>query len=277
MRHPRLTPPAGVVPPAPLARLADRLPPLLAVAHGSRDPRAAGCVEELLDRVRHRAAEVGLAGLRVHASYLGHGLPSAGQALSALDGGPVVVLPLLLTAAYHSKIDLPAALAAAPPRLRIGYGATLGPDPLLISALERRLAEQGIDLGDPGTVAGTSVVVAAAGSSDPAASAAVTGLAAHWQALRGWRDVVPGYASAAAPSPAAAVAGLHAGGARRVVVASYLLAPGRFADQVRAGGLAAGAATVSGVLGAAPELADIVLRRYASARHALVGEHLRIA
>jgi sirohydrochlorin ferrochelatase len=268
-----VTLPAGAVPPTPLVRPAAPLPPLLAVAHGSRDPRAAGCVEELLDRVRHRAAEVGLAGLRVHASYLGHGLPSAGQALGALDGGPVVVLPLLLTAAYHSKIDLPAALAAAPPRLRIGYGATLGPDPLLISALERRLAEQGTDPGDPGTVAATSVVLAAAGSSDPAASAAVAGLAAHWQALRGWRDVVPGYASAA-PSTAASVAGLLAGGARRVVVASYLLAPGRFADQTRADGLAAGAATVSGVLGAAPELADIVLRRYASARHALYDEHL---
>ena len=44
-----------------------------------------------------------------------------------------------------------------------------------------------------------------------------------------------------------------------------LLAPGLFADQVRDESMAAGAVTVSGALGAAPELADLVLKRYAAA------------
>ncbi len=242
------------------------LPPLVAVAHGSRDPRAAATVEELLQGVRRRAAARGLAGLSVSAAFLGHAAPSPGQVLGALPGGPVVVLPLLLTEAYHSKTDIPAVLRAASRRhdgrLEIRYGDTLGPHPLLITALERRLAEAGVPAGDRST----SVVLAAAGSSDPAASAAVTRLAARWQALRGWRDVVPAYASAAEPAPAEAVAALLAGGARRVVVASYLLAPGRFAGQIRADALAAGAAAVSAPLGAAPELAGIVLSRYAAAR-----------
>jgi sirohydrochlorin ferrochelatase len=233
----------------------------VAIAHGSRDPRAAATVEELVDLVRRGAVRHGLGGLRVCTAYLGHGPPSPAQALGALDGGPVVVLPLLLTAAYHSKTDIPAALAAAPGRLRISYGQPLGPDPLLITALEARLAGAGIGPGDPGT----AVVLAAAGSSDPAAAAVLGRLAARWRALRGWHDVLPAYASAAAPSPAQAVRKLLAAGAKRVVVASYLLAPGRFADQVRDESLAAGAAAVSGVLGAAPELADIVLRRYAAA------------
>jgi sirohydrochlorin ferrochelatase len=246
-------------------RVARRLPPLVAVAHGSRDPRAAAAVSELLDRVRRSADGRGLGGLAVHAAYLGHAAPSPGQVLGALPAGPVVVLPLLLTDAYHSKSDLPAVLAAAAGRgagaLRISYGDPLGPDPLLIGALERRLAEAGVPAGQPGT----SVVLAAAGSSDPAARAAIAGLAARWRVLRGWRDVVPGYASAAGPRPAAAVAALRAGGARRVVVASYLLAPGRFAGQIREQSLAAGATAVSGVLGAAPELACLVLSRYQAA------------
>jgi sirohydrochlorin ferrochelatase len=50
-----------------------------------------------------------------------------------------------------------------------------------------------------------------------------------------------------------------------VVVATYLLAPGRFADQVAESSLAAGAAAVSGALGAAPEVARLVLLRYAAA------------
>src|SRR6201999_3886237 len=79
-------------------------PPLIAVAHGSSDPRAAASVGTLLDLVRQRAETAGFPGLDVRAAYLGHAAPSLAQALAALDGGPrdreAVVLPLLLTAAY---------------------------------------------------------------------------------------------------------------------------------------------------------------------------------
>jgi sirohydrochlorin ferrochelatase len=242
--------------------------PLVAVAHGSRDPQAAATVERLMSRVRAHAAAHGLAGLPVRTAYLGHAAPSPGQVLGALPAGPVVVLPLLLTAAYHSRTDLPSVLRAAAGQrasrgggaLEISYGDPLGPHPLLIAALERRLAESGVPVHP-----GTSVVLAAAGSSDPAARATIARLAAQWQAASGWREVVPSYASAATPAPGAAVAALRAAGARRVVVASYLLAPGRFADQIADQAAAAGAAAVAGVLGDAPELADVVLTRYAAA------------
>ena len=59
------------------------------------------------------------------------------------------MLPLLLTAAYHSGTDIPGLLAeaqAAQPALRISYGAPLGPHPALLRALDRRLAEAGQDL-----------------------------------------------------------------------------------------------------------------------------------
>jgi sirohydrochlorin ferrochelatase len=189
--------------------------------------------------------------------------------LDALPAGLVVVLPLLLTAAYHSETDLPAALRAASTRrgggLEIRYGRPLGPHPLLTSALGRRLRETGATMSP----AETSVVLAAAGSSDPAATATVAALAAHWRAQRRWRDVIPAYASSTGPTPAAAVAALSASGARHVLVASYLLAPGRFASQIRDQALGAGATAVSGVLGAAPELAAIILRRYAEAAFAV--------
>ena len=48
-------------------------------------------------------------------------------------------------------------------------------------------------------------------------------------------------------------------------MATYLLAPGYFADNVRDAALGAGAAAVSGVLGAAPEVADTVIERYRAA------------
>ena len=242
--------------------------PLVAVAHGSSDPRAAASVDTLLSLVRARAAAAGYPGLDVRAAYLGHAAPTLAQALSAVDGA-AVVLPLLLTAAYHSKTDIPKVLhevRRARPRLGISYGRPLGPHPLLRRALERRLAEEEAMDGEPlsaSTAAETVIVLAAAGSSDPAANAMITDQAERWQAQRGWRAVLPAYASAASPTPPEAVAAARRSGARRVLVASYLLCPGVFADQVRSDCLAAGAVAVSPVLGAAPEIADIVLGRYA--------------
>ena len=247
-------------------------PPLVAIAHGSRDPRAGATVTGLLSVARERADAHGLARLDIRAAFLDHAPPAPLQVLSALGDGPVVVLPVLLTAAYHSGTDIPGLLdeaLAAQPGLRIRYGAPLGPHPGLLRALEQRLAAAGVDLAQAGR---TAVVLASAGSSHPAANAAIGRLAADWQASRGWQAVRPGYASAASPTPEQAVAGLIRGGARRVVVASYLLAPGQFADRVRELSLAAGAAAVSGPLGAAPEVADVLLSRYQEALIGWVGQ-----
>jgi sirohydrochlorin ferrochelatase len=251
MRHPHLT------------------PSLVAIAHGSRDPRAGATVAELLAAARTRAGARGLAGLEARGAFLGHAPPAPLQVLTAMSGGgerDVVVLPLLLTAAYHSGTDIPELLAEAAgglPGLRIRYGEPLGPHAGLVGALERRLTEAGHDPGeDP---AGTAVVLASAGSSQPAANASIARIASGWQAARGWLAVRPAYASAAAPTPAEAVADLLRDGARRVVVASYLLAPGLFADRIRACALAAGAVAVSAPLGAADEVADVLLDRYQEA------------
>jgi sirohydrochlorin ferrochelatase len=254
--------------PVPLAApQTPALPPLVAVAHGSRDPRAAAVVADLMALVQARGHRSGLAGLQARAAFLGHALPSVPdviESLPASGGRSAVVLPLLLTEAYHSDTDLPTVLDEARSRrpwLQISYGRPLGPHPGLLHALDRRLAEAGM----PAPEADTAVVLAAAGSSRPAANAAVTRVAAAWQAARGWRAVVPAYASAASPTPAEAVAALRRGGAPRVAVATYLLAPGVFADQIRDQSLAAGATAVSAALGAAPEVADVVVERYLEA------------
>jgi sirohydrochlorin ferrochelatase len=259
MRYPQLSLPAGED---------QAWPPLVVAAHGSTDPRAAATVTGLARLVRARARRAGLRGLTVRAAYLGHALPSVPDALEALHGdghSGAVVLPLLLTEAYHSDTDLPAVLRAASrrrPGLRLAYGRPLGPHPGLLRALERRLDAADAPGAAPARVADTAVVLATAGSSRPAANASVARLAAAWQSARGWRAVVPGYASAASPSPANAVERLRRDGTPRVVVATYLLAPGVFADQVREQSLAAGAQAVSATLGAAPEVADIVIERY---------------
>ncbi len=267
-------------------------PPLVAIAHGSRDPRAGAAVSDLLGVLRDWAAQRGLAGIDARVAFLGHAPPAPAQVLGALAAEPwpvprrpvvgwpvvgqpvvgqpvlprpVVVLPLLLTAAYHSDTDIPGLLAGAQaswPALSISYGQPLGPHPALLRALDRRLAEAGADLAQAPQ---TAVVLAAAGSSQPAANAVIVRMAADWQAARGWQAVVPAYASAASPTPQQAVAALRRAGAQRVLVATYLLAPGRFADRIRDASLAAGAAATSAPLGAAAEVADVLLDRYQAA------------
>jgi len=251
---------------------------LVAVAHGSADPRAAATITGLMAAVAERAAARGLHLPEVRTAYLGHAAPSLPQVLGAIGRARVTVLPLLLTAAYHSKTDIPRVLARMSGEWPVSYGDTLGPHPLLLRALERRLAEADplgpAGLTDPACRARTGVVLAAAGSTDPAANATITSLAAQWQARAGWFAVRPASAaagpvsaagSAGLPAPADAVTGLLRAGAPRVLVATYLLAPGLFADRIRASALAAGAAAVSPALGALPEVAEVLLDRYQEA------------
>src|ERR1700761_5623141 len=106
---------------------------LVAVAHGSADPRASATVAELAAVARDRSP-----GLDLRTAFLGHAAPSLPQVLGTIEADrEVTVLPLLLTAAFHSKTDIPRMLARMPrtQRPRVSYGATLGPHPLLLDAL----------------------------------------------------------------------------------------------------------------------------------------------
>ncbi|MFG2623277.1 sirohydrochlorin chelatase [Streptomyces sp. NPDC048507] len=229
---------------------------LLLVAHGSRDPRHARTVRALARRIRATRPA-----LRVATAFLGFDAPGVPEELArtARDGiRAVVVQPLLLTRAFHAKTDLPGVLRQAPPGLTVLRAPVLGPDPLLTAALERRLYGAGLVRGER---ASTAVVLAAAGSGDPEAAEGLAALARHWQRTAGWYAVRPAAASAG-PRTEDVVRALRAEGARRVAVAPYVLAPGRLPDRIAAGARAAGADVLAPVLGAAPELVRLVLRRY---------------
>ncbi|CAL9604391.1 sirohydrochlorin chelatase [Streptomyces cellulosae] len=239
-----------------------RRPVLLVVAHGSRDPRHAATVHELVRRVRARRP-----GLRVETGFLDFNVPSVGAVLESLDAEgvrDVVALPLLLTRAFHAKADIPAVLSEAPPRLRIRQADVLGPSPLLLAALERRLYEAGLTPADKSS---TGVVLASAGSSDPEAIAVIADIAREWRHT-GWCAVRPAFASASLPRTEDAVRELRELGCARVAVAPYVLAPGRLPDRIARG--AAEADVLADVLGPSPEVAQVLLDRYDAARTPLL-------
>ncbi|MFJ7899798.1 sirohydrochlorin chelatase [Streptomyces sp. NPDC096198] len=231
---------------------------LLVIAHGSRDPRHAATVHALVRQVRSLRP-----GLRVETGFLDFNVPSVQGVLESLAAEgvrEVVALPLLLTRAFHAKADIPAVLRQAPSRLRIRQAEVLGPSPLLLRALERRLSEAGLT---PADRASTGVVLASAGSSDPEAIAVIGGVAREWRRT-GWCAVRPAFASAASapgfPPTEEVVRALRAAGCARVAVAPYVLAPGFLPDRIARG--AAEADVLAEVLGPAPEVAGTVLERY---------------
>jgi sirohydrochlorin ferrochelatase len=235
-------------------------PPLIAVAHGSRDPRSAAMITELLDVVRVRRPD-----LDVRAAFLELSAPRVFDVLAAVAGEGhrhAVVVPLLLGSAYHARVDLPGLVTEAHarlPRLSVSVSGVLGPDERLSSVALRRLASTGVSLDDPSL----GVALAGAGSSHAPANAAVAAVARSWARRFPIAGVRPAFASQASPSVPQAVAALRARGARRIAVASWFIAPGRLPDKVEA--LAGPGAVVAPPLGAAPELAELVVERYLAA------------
>lgn len=235
---------------------------LVAVAHGSRDPRSAATVAALMDAVRRRRPD-----LDVRLSFLDLSAPRLPDVLAAVDAGHdrAVVVPLLLGHAFHARVDVPGAVAEAArrhPRLAITTSAVLGGDARLEDAALDRLAAVAGPLDDPDL----GVVVAAIGSSHAPANAAVHRIAQRWAARFGWAGAGAAFATATTPTVADAVTALRAGGARRVAVAPWILAPGLLPDRMARDALAADpAAVVAAPLADHPAVAAVVVDRWAAA------------
>ncbi|MEV0962220.1 sirohydrochlorin chelatase [Streptomyces sp. NPDC049910] len=229
-------------------------PVLVAVAHGSRDPRALRTVNRLLDRVRELRP-----GADVRLGHIELDTPLLPDTLAGLRGREAVLVPLLLGRGFHVGHDIPAAVAAAGVCARLA--PPLGPHPLLVEALHDRLVEAGWRDAETG-VRGAGVVLAAAGSRDPASAADARRTAALLTERLGGVPVVPAYASATSPTVPEALRALAARGRHRVALASYFTAPGRFATASRSAAPWVAAAP----LGDHPALARLVLHRYDAAR-----------
>jgi sirohydrochlorin ferrochelatase len=235
-------------------------PALVAVAHGSRDPRSAATVAALVDEVRRQRP-----GLDVRLSFLDLSAPRLPDVLDgvAADGHRrAVVVPLLLGHAFHASVDVPGAVRTAAgrlPGLDITISPVLGGHDGLSSAALRRLAAVAGPLHDPGL----GVVLAAIGSSHAPANTAVAEVVDGWTCRFGWHGGSAAFATTVSPTVPDAVADLRSRGARRVAVAQWILAPGLLPDRIVRDATAAGA-PVADPLGPDPDVARAVLARYAA-------------
>jgi sirohydrochlorin ferrochelatase len=246
---------------------------LVGASHGTDDPAGQAAVRAVLDGVRAARPE-----LDVREAFVDVQQPEVGEVLAGAvrDVGSAVVVPLLLSTGYHVRHDIAQAVAAvnaAGPAGAAGpdravAAEPLGPHPLLVDILADRYAAAEAAHGP--FRSDDVVVLAAAGSSVAAAATAVEEVASAL-AQRLGRPVTPSYGAGAEPRVPAAVAAARASAGApgaRVIVVSYLLAPGYFLDRV----LEAGADVVTDpVAGPAhaekadPRLVQVVLDRYDAA------------
>lgn len=240
-----LRPPVGRHPRARAAVV----PALLACSHGTSSADGQAAVAGLVTAVAARRPD-----LVVAPAFVDVQQPDVPVTLAGLGERAVRIVPLLLSAGYHVHVDLARAARGAHEAV---VGPALGPDLRLAEVLARRLREAGLGPDD-------AVVLAAAGSSDPRAVADCRVQATMLAGVLG-RDVTAGFISAAQPALADTVAqARETRPGARVAVATYLLAPGYFADLAAA----CGADLVSAPLllpeEAPAELVDVVLDRYAA-------------
>lgn len=235
-------------------------PALIALAHGSRDPRSAATITALVGEARAMRPD-----LRIEQAFLELSKPSFQTVVDRLvraGHDEIVVVPLLLTEAYHAKVDVPSAVADAAakhPGLQIRATDVLGLEPRFLEVLDLRMREA---LRQARVRELDALVLAAAGSSDPLANQSVARLARLW-GTHHKLPVVAAYASATPPATGEAVRAFRAEGRRHIAVASLFLAPGSLPDRAAELALEAGAVAVSEPLGAHPELARTILARYA--------------
>ena len=141
---------------------------LILLAHGSPDPRSGEAILEFAERI-HRRLD-----LRINVAYLDHQRPSLADLAQQDPGEDVLVVPLLLSNAFHARFDVPKVMAESgfrhvmapighPIKVLTELIKTGGPNVIVVSAgnsnvAERRLFQDAVDLACLGS--GTSALSA---------------------------------------------------------------------------------------------------------------------
>ncbi len=237
---------------------------LILAAHGTRRPAGVAMVEDLAAQVSR------LVGGTVQVAFVDVLGPTPSEVLSQAraTGRPAIVVPAFLSRGYHVRTDLPAHVAVSG-HPDVIVTRAVGPSGQIARIVGDQLLKSGWRPGD-------SVILAAAGTSDARARSDLHTAATLLSALTGSR-VRLGFAATGDPELHEAVAMATADacrdGARRVVVASYLLADGLFQERLHA----CGADLVSQPLGTHPGLARLIADRFRRAMPPVLGPTARPA
>ncbi|WEG15842.1 sirohydrochlorin chelatase [Alkalihalophilus pseudofirmus] len=199
---------------------------ILLVGHGSRDPEGNEQVKRMIEELSTKLDP----GLLIETCYLEFAKPTIEQGIQTCvekGASSVFIIPLMLLAAGHSKIHIPAAIDEAKeryPQIHFTYGRPFGIHEETLEICKDRLVEVGenVDNADPDT----AIVLLGRGGSDPDANSDLYKMTRLlWEKLN-YKLVEPAFMGVTDPLIKEGVERCIRLGAKRVVILPYFLFTG---------------------------------------------------
>lgn len=237
-------------------------PALVVVAQGSSDPHVAQTTHELRKGLQAIRPE-----LTVRGAFLDHCPPSGSQVitqLAKLGIEEVVFVPLQLTNAIEVTPAVNALVSrsrAAYPELRFTTSRPIGPEISLLTVLDHRMRSA---LSHARCLELDGLVLSAESVGDVRGSALLARRARQWSTHHRL-PCVTAVADDSGPSVAQAIMSLRSQGRRHIAVGSFFLSADHAYHAQSDLAFRYGAVSVSDPIGAAREVLDLVLARYAFA------------
>ena len=206
---------------------------LLLVGHGSRDTDGN---DEVMDFAQYWKQQALPEGMRLEVCFIefAETLLEAGLDNAAKNADRVIVLPLVLSAAGHVKMEIPAAIAAARarhPGVEYLYTRPLGNEELILKLLRMRLhsAMSAMDMPDPKS---TGVILLGRGSSDMDANGDVAKMGRWIYETTRHEMVEAAFTGVTYPRLESVVQRLVRLGMTQVIVVPYYLFTGRLIKRI---------------------------------------------
>jgi len=227
------------------------------LAHGSAAPQQREVISALAERAGN------LDGSVWQPAFLDHHGPTVREAaINLVHAGAkrIVVVPALLSRAFHASHDVPVAIADAGITVPVAVADPLGPDAGLFTIIYAHLMDDPPRVDLAGATTEWTIVVASAGASDERSRAQFIEAVNDWAPGLSGVEAVPAFIAGGDPDVVEATRRLRAEG-RSVVLAPFLLADGALYQRARAQATANGTVEVLPPLGAADAVVAILVAR----------------
>ncbi|MDW2876752.1 MULTISPECIES: sirohydrochlorin chelatase [Bacillaceae] len=199
---------------------------VLLVGHGSRDPEGNVQVREFIRELEPRLDS----SLLVETCFLEFEMPTISQGIQACvrkGAKHIVVIPIMLLPAGHSKIHIPAAIDEAKehyPGVQFTYGRPIGIHEETFEISKTRLEEAGENWRE--SEEGTAVILLGRGGSDPDANSELFKIGRLLWEKTSFKLVEPAFMGVSDPLIQEGVERCIKLGAKRIIILPYFLFTG---------------------------------------------------
>ncbi|WP_416828817.1 sirohydrochlorin chelatase [Ectobacillus polymachus] len=199
---------------------------ILFVGHGSKDPEGNSQVLQFIENMKPEWDP----SLLLEACFLEFEKPTVSQGIDncvTKGANEVIVIPIMLLPAGHSKIHIPAAIDEAKqkyPHVTFTYGKPIGVHEQIFEILKTRLEEIGENPAEPSM--DTGILLLGRGGSDPDANSDLYKIARLLWEKTNYKLVEPAFMGVTDPLVEEGVERLIKLGAKKVIILPYFLFTG---------------------------------------------------